>query len=161
MQEENRQTEILKVLSSDTKLGILFSIQFYDALNLKQISKIVGMKEPSAFEHIKGRGDEKGLLEIGLIEEDKSQKGRGKYYRLTELADDLFKSINASIKDRQMINTKNNDIAELINFNDINNIKTITKFFSSIAIIVKNIAIYTANFVEQQISKEEKEIQDK
>jgi len=164
MKEENRLTEILEVLSSETKLGILFSLQFYNSLNLKQIAEIAGIREPSAFEHIKGRGkrsNELGLLELGLIEVDTTQKGRGKYYRLTELANEFFRSINASIKGRLDGSSIDNELADLFNFADINNIEIISNFFRNITIIAKNFAIYTADFVKQQISKNDKHIKEK
>ncbi|MGC9781194.1 MAG: winged helix-turn-helix transcriptional regulator [Candidatus Heimdallarchaeota archaeon] len=164
MQEKYRLEEILEVLSSETKLGILLSLQFYSSLNLKQIAKIAGIREPSAFEHIKGRSkkrDERGLLEIGLIEEDRSQKGRGKYYKLTELANYLFSSLQAGIKGEQKMNYFKNDITELMNFDNFGAIKNIINFFRNIAIISKNFATYTANFIEQQVSKGDKHIQDK
>lgn len=153
MQDRKKLNEILWVLASETKLGILLSLQFYESLNLKQIAKIAGIKEPSAFEHLKGRGkegSEKGLLDLGLIDEDKLHKGRGKFYRLTDLAHLLFSNIRAGIKGEQELN-----------FNDSKNIGVIIDFSKSMAIIAKNFAIYTANVIEQQITKDVINIQDK
>lgn len=161
MQKESKLTEVQKILSSEAKLGILFSLQFYDSLNLKQIADIAGMKEPSAFEHIKGRRNEKGLLEMNLIEEDNSQEGRGKYYKLTDAAKEVLRSINAGIKGDIDENTINNEIAELINYKDERNLQIIAEFFGNIAITAKNFASYTANFVKKQINQSDNEIQGK
>ena len=160
MNEKNGVAELIKVLSSETKLGILFSLQFYDSLNLKQIADVVGIKMPSAFEHVKGRRNEKGLLEMDLIEEDGTQIGRGKYYKLTELALEFLRSIKAGIKGEPDDISNNNEIAELINIEDQNNLEIITKFLRNISIVAKNFATYTANFVEQKISIDDKYIQD-
>ena len=153
MQDKNRLKEVIWIIANETKLGILLSLQFYNSLNLKQIARIAGIREPSAFEHIKGRGkkgSEKGLLELGLIEEDKLQIGRGKFYQLTELAHQLFSNINAGIKGEQEFN-----------FNDSKNIGVVIDFTKSVAIIAKNFAIYTANIIEQQVAKDDTNIQEK
>jgi len=164
MKGKNKTSEISEILSSETKLGILFSLQFFNSLNLKQIAEIAGMKEPSAFEHIKGRGkksSEKGLLELGLIEEDTSQKGRGKYYKLTELANEFFRNIHAGIKGKENIEEDNNEIAGYFNLNEEENLKIMSEFFRNISIIAKNFATYTANIVEDQISKSDVSIKEK
>lgn len=162
MNVESRKAEISEVLTSETKLGILFSLQFFESLNLKQIAEIVGIKEPSAFEHIKGRGkkiDERGLLDLGLIEEDWSQKSRGKYYKLTKLAMEFFLSIDAGIKNKGISNESGNEVSEFFNLEKKKNLKIITRFFRNIAVLAKNFAIYTANIIDEKISESGRKIE--
>lgn len=99
--DELRKEKIQLLNSNPVKFSIVMAVKLMGSMNLKEISQFLGKKDPFVIRFIKGHkikdhGDAKitkvGLLDDGLIEidVDKTNAGRGKYYKISALMNELF-----------------------------------------------------------------------
>lgn len=80
------------MLENEMKTSIMLILGTYRSLNLRQISKVLGITEPSTHVHIKE------MLEDGYIELDGSMAGkRGKYYKLTKEVQEYLENDEESL----------------------------------------------------------------
>ncbi|MHA2504531.1 MAG: winged helix-turn-helix transcriptional regulator [Candidatus Kariarchaeaceae archaeon] len=93
------QINFIELLSNETLMSVIFILQTYESLNLRQISTVMGISEPSTHAHIKK------LLDRKIIELDSSKAGqRGKYYRLHPLVESIIDRGEADFEvDREKI----------------------------------------------------------
>ena len=69
--------DFLEMMQQETKMSIILILKTYQSLNLRQISTVLGISEPSTHAHIVQ------LYERSFIELDPDMASkRGKYYRL-------------------------------------------------------------------------------
>ncbi|MHA2249935.1 MAG: hypothetical protein ACXAD7_06215 [Candidatus Kariarchaeaceae archaeon] len=67
--------------------GVVIAIRLYEALNLKSIARLIGAAENTTLHQVKK------LLKDGFIEIDPiaTATGRGKYYKITDLSNAIFR----------------------------------------------------------------------
>lgn len=80
------ESELLEIWRDESKFSILVALKIFGALNLKNISKILSKPEPTTLRQLKILFS-KGLIKI---DQEESEKSWGKFYKISELANNLF-----------------------------------------------------------------------
>jgi DNA-binding MarR family transcriptional regulator len=120
---EDPEFDYLEYLRDDTKLSIIFSLDIYRSLNLRQIATILGISEPATHRHVSH------LLDKGIIQLDPSMAGkRGKYYY-------LHPKIKPKIQEQEK--------------SFVNKLKTVdVDFFKIQALVVRSLSMVTQRFAD-------------
>ena len=74
-----------KLFSKGIGMGIMMALHIYRTLNLKKIATLIGKLETTTLNQVNKLRDEE------FIEIDSKARGRGKYYKLTDLTKKLLK----------------------------------------------------------------------
>ena len=128
--------KVRDLLKNETRLSILLILSAYKTLNLRQLSKVLGMTEPSAHVHIKE------LLKLEQIELDQNMAGkRGKYYQLTQNMKKLF------FEDEE-----DEDLFLGIKFGSEEYYKVVGEAIQSVAIISQRFGIFAGKYLMDNAS---------
>ena len=118
------EPELLEIWGDEAKFSILIALKLFGALNLKNISKILSKPEPTTLRQLKILFS-KGLIEI---DQEESEKSWGKFYKISELANNYFSKSDELI---HKISNQGNKVEMFQTFSSL--IQSVSSFSFSIS----------------------------
>ena len=159
-----------QLVEDETEYSIVTTLQWYNSLNLKKISTMIGKPESTTLRYIR-RLKKEGVIEF---DSEKSEDSWGKYYKLSSDVKTIYESVQKEIEERasQIIdelqdyrNLPEEELnlyfaKELLSekkWGMIPSMKNHMHFVSNLQKVIVNETIYAANELSKKIEKEGRE----